>query len=77
MLWFLPLVDDFKLDAFGLDDSFEASVGTVDVELELLFKLWIVGALNCTGFVLLSILLHTHINECIKTHLDINRVKYP
>ena len=52
-------MDDFKLDAFGLDDSFEASVGAVDVEFELLFKLWTAGVLHCAGFVPLSLLLHT------------------
>lgn len=55
----LPLVDYFKFDAFGLDDSFEAAVAAVDVEFELLFKLWTASALYCTGFVPLSILLHT------------------
>lgn len=76
---FLPFVDDFKLDAFGLDDSLEASISTVDVEFELLFKLWAVGVFHCAGFVPLSLLLHTnthtHMNELIITHLDINRVK--
>lgn len=57
-LWFLPLVDDFKLDPFGLHDSFEGSMATADVKFELLLKLWIAGALYCTGFVSLSLLLH-------------------
>lgn len=66
--WFLPPVDDFKLDAFGLDDSFESSVGAVDVEFESLFKLWTVGVLHRARLVPLSLLLHTHINECIKRY---------
>ena len=53
-------MDDFKLDAFGLDDSFEASVGTADVEFELIFKLWAVGVLHCAGLVPLGLLLHAH-----------------
>lgn len=58
MLCFLPLVDNLELDAFGLDDSFEGSVGAVDVEFESLFKLGVVGALYSARFVPLSILLH-------------------
>lgn len=55
----LPFMDDFKLDAFGLDDTFEASVVAVNAELELFFKLWVVGVLYCAGFVPLGLLLHT------------------
>lgn len=54
---FLPPVDDFKLDAFGLDDSFEAPVASADVEFEILFKLGVVGALYRARFVPLSLLL--------------------
>lgn len=53
-------MEDFKFDAFGLDDSFEASVAAVDIEFELLFKLWAAGVLYCAGFIPLSLLLHTH-----------------
>lgn len=72
-------MDDFKFDAFGLDDSFEGSVAAVDVEFELLFKLWTAGALYCASFVPLSLLLHTytHINECTNTRQYINSEKYP
>lgn len=58
-LFFLPLVDDFKFETFGLDDAPEATVVAVDVELELLFKLRTAGAFYCAGFVSLSLLLHT------------------
>lgn len=52
-------MDDFKFDTFGLDDASEATVVTVDVELELLFKLRTAGAFYRAGFVSLSLLLHT------------------
>lgn len=52
-------MDDFKFDAFGLDDAFEASVVAVNVELKLFFKLRAVGVLYCAGFVPLGLLLHT------------------
>lgn len=62
-------MDDFKFDAFGLNDSFERSVVAADVELELLLKLWAAGAPYCAGLVPLSLLLHTQarINECSHT----------
>lgn len=59
LLWYLPLVDNFKLDAFGLDDSFEASVAAVDIKFELFLKLRTAAVLYCAGFVPLSLLLHT------------------
>lgn len=59
---FLPLVGDFKLDAFG-QDSFAASVSAVDAELELLFKLWAAGVFNRVGFVSLGFLLNTHTDQ--------------
>lgn len=55
----LPFVDNLKFDAFGLDNSFKASMWAVDVEFKLLFKLWAVGALHCAGFVSLSVFLQT------------------
>lgn len=71
--FYLPLVDDFKLDSFGLDDSLEASVSAVDVEFESLFKLRAAGAFYCACFVPLSLLLHTYqTNEYIK-HIWIQR----
>lgn len=59
----LPFMDDFKFDAFRLDDAFEASVVAVNDEFELFFKLWVVGVLNCAGFVPLGLLLHTQMNS--------------
>lgn len=53
-------MDDFKLDAFGLNNPFESSVGSVNVESELLLKLWAAGVLHCAGFVPLGVLLHTN-----------------
>lgn len=65
----LPLVDDFKLDAFGLDDPFESSVITADVEFELLFKLWAARVLDCARFVPLGLLLHTNTTRSlVKAH---------
>lgn len=55
-------MDDFKFDAFRLDDTFEASVVAVNIEFELFFKLWAVGVLYCAGFVPLGLLLHTQTN---------------
>lgn len=54
-------MDNFKLDAFGLNDPFKSSVGSVNVEFELLFKLWAAGVLHGAGFVPLGVLLHTNI----------------
>lgn len=64
-------MDDFKFDAFGLDDAFEASVVAVNVEFELFFKLWAVGVLHCAGFVPLGLLLHTYTH----THTQNDRIK--
>lgn len=55
-------MDDFKFDAFRLDDTFEASVVAVNAEFELFFKLRAVGVLDCAGFVPLRLLLHTQMN---------------
>lgn len=55
-------MDDFKLDAFGLDDAFEASVVAVNIEFKLFLKLWTVAVLDCAGFVPLGLLLHTQMN---------------
>lgn len=55
-------MDDFKFDAFGLDDAFEASVVAVNIEFKLFFKLWTVAVLYCAGFVPLGLLLHTQTN---------------
>lgn len=57
----LPLVDDFKLDAFGLNNPFESSVGSVNVESELLFELRTAAVLHRAGFVPLGVLLHTNV----------------
>lgn len=56
-LFNLPLVDDFKLDTFGLDNAFEGTVVAVDVELELLLELRVTGAFHRVSFVPLSLLL--------------------
>lgn len=64
----LPFMDDFKFDAFRLDDTFEASVVAVNIEFELFFKLWTVGVLYCTGFVPLGLLLHTQMNASKTQH---------
>lgn len=58
----LPFMDDFKFDAFRLDDAFEASVVAVNIEFKLFFKLWTAGVLYCAGFVPLGLLLHTQMN---------------
>lgn len=55
-------MDDFKFDAFRLDDAFEASVVAVNNEFKLFFKLWTVAVLYCAGFVPLGFLLHTQTN---------------
>lgn len=52
-------MDDFKLDAFGLNNPFESSVGSVNVESELLFELRTAAVLHRAGFVPLGVLLHT------------------
>lgn len=56
----LPFVDDFKLDAFRLDDAFKAPVGAVDVEFKLLLELRAAAASHGAGFVPLGLLLHTN-----------------
>lgn len=58
----LPFMDDFKFDAFRLDDAFEASVVAVNTEFKLFFKLWTVAVLYCAGFVPLGLLLHMQMN---------------
>lgn len=58
----LPFVDDFKFDAFRLDDAFEASVVAVNIEFKLFFKLWTVAVLYCASFVPLGLLLHNQTN---------------
>lgn len=51
-------MDDFKLDAFGLNSPFEGSVAAVDAEFEVLLKLRVVGVLHSGGLVPLGLLLN-------------------
>lgn len=61
-------MDDFEFDSFGLNNALKTSVVAVDVEFELLFKVWTVCPLYCVGFVSLSLFLHTQKINSLKQH---------